>query len=67
MTKTRIYRHGDRLIRASHPSHVLAHIAAELGQPKVATQDDLEALLASGVKVEIVKPVQEELQTAAQD
>lgn len=56
--KTRVYRYKDRLIEASHPSHVIAHIAAELDKPRVASQDDLIELLGKGVKVEPVKPVQ---------
>ena len=64
-TTTRIYRWQDRLIRASHPSHVIAHVAQELDKPKVASQDDLEALLGQGVAVEVVKPMQTEIPAAA--
>lgn len=61
MPATRIYRWQDRLIRASHPNHVIAHVAQELDKPKVASQDDLETLLGKGVAVESVKPMQADL------
>lgn len=60
-TPTRIYRWQDRLIRAAHPSQVIAHVAEELDKPRVASQDDLEALLTKGVAVENTKPEQTEL------
>ena len=62
-TKTRLYRWGDRLIRASHPAHVIAHVAQELDKPRVATQEDLEELFGKGVKPEAVRPVQADLPT----
>lgn len=58
---TRIYRWQDRLIRASHPSHVIAHVAEQLDKPRIASQEDLEALLTKGVAVEVVKPVQQQI------
>lgn len=64
-TPTRIYRWQDRLIRATHPSHVLAFVAQGLDRPKVATQDDLEHLLGNGVKVESIKSEQQELASGA--
>lgn len=66
MIKTRIYRWKDRLVRASHPSHVTAHIAAELERPRVATQDDLAELLPKGVQVESIKPQQASIEGAAE-
>ena len=58
MTTTRIYRVNDgktdRLIRATHPGPALAHVAKSAFTVRVATQDDLEALFAAGVKVETV-------------
>lgn len=53
--QTRIYRYRDRLIRASHPSHVVAFVALELDKPRIASQEDLEDLFGRGVKVETVK------------
>jgi len=60
-TPTRIYRWQDRLIRATHPSHVLAFVAQGLDKPKVANQDDLEDLLGRGIKVETIRAEQHEL------
>ena len=58
MTTTRIYFIGAgdsaRLIRATHPGPALAHVAKAAFTVRVATQDDLEALFAAGVKVEAV-------------
>lgn len=62
-TKTRVYRWRDRLIEATHPSHVIAHIAAEMDAPRVATQADLLELLPKGTQVETVRPVQAEIPT----
>jgi hypothetical protein len=61
-TSTRIYKVGDRLVRAAHPSTALMHVARETHPVRVATQDDLEDLLAKGVKVETVRHEQAELQ-----
>ena len=36
-TPTRIYRWQDRLIRAAHPSQVIAHVAEELDKPRRTT------------------------------
>lgn len=44
-----------RLVRASHPSHALRHVAAEAFNVAVASQDDLVALLGDGVEVENIK------------
>lgn len=63
MAATLIYRWQDRLIRASHPSHVIAHVAEQLDKPRVATTDDLEALMPLGVRVESIKTSQQELIT----
>jgi hypothetical protein len=66
-TPTRIYRWQDRLIRASHPSHVIAHVAEQMDKPRVATTDDVEALLTKGVRVESVKGEQAELIAGSND
>lgn len=52
-----------RLVRASHPSHALRHVAADQLQVTVASQDDLVDLLGRGVPVETVKHEQHELPT----
>lgn len=53
---TRIYcvsdGNRDRLVRATHPSHALTHVARDTFKVRVATQGDLETLLPAGVKVE---------------
>lgn len=50
-----------RLVRASHPSTALMHVASSTYEVTVATQNDLEAMLGAGVKVEAIKPQQQEL------
>lgn len=67
-TPTRIYvvSHGgggERLIRASHPSHALMHAARSTFDVHVASQDELVALLERGVTVETIKAEQQELPT----
>lgn len=61
---TRIYRVavGDtvRLVRATHPSHAAQHVARDLITVRVATHDDLEALLPK-TPVEKLKAEQGEL------
>jgi hypothetical protein len=56
MNNTRIYAGtiGDktRLVRASHPSQVISHIAKDTIKVEVASQEQLVALVASGVQVE---------------
>ncbi len=52
-----------RLVRASHPSTALAHVANSLFEVAVATQNDLEELFSAGAKVESVKAQQQELPT----
>ncbi|WP_129448152.1 hypothetical protein [Methylibium sp. Pch-M] len=52
-----------RLVRASHPSHALRHVAADQLQVTVASQDDLIDLLGRGVAVETVRHEQAELPT----
>lgn len=62
---TRIYLvsvgENDRLIRATHPSHALMHVAREIAAVKVASQDDLVQCLADGIQVETIKAEQQEL------
>lgn len=66
-TTTRIYVvhsvavGGPRLVWASHPAHALRHVADSLFTVKVATQEELVALIGKGVKVESVGPEQQEL------
>jgi len=64
---TRIYTVSDgktdRLVRASHPSHALMHVARGAYSVHVSTQEDLETLLPAGVKVEDIKQEQGELPT----
>lgn len=50
-----------RLVRASHPSVALTHVARSEYDVRVATQNDLESLLPQGVKVEDVKAEQQKL------
>jgi hypothetical protein len=53
---TRIYKTltptGARLVRAANRAQAIAAVARDIIQAEVATQDDLVALLAQGVKVE---------------
>jgi len=55
-TTTRIYlvtiEQTDRLVRAAHPSQALMHVARGIATVKVASQDDLVARVAAGIKVE---------------
>jgi len=57
-TSTRIYiitqAEKWRLVRASHPSQALMHVAKDLLSVRVASQDDIVAALTLGVKVEDV-------------
>ena len=57
-TTTRIYiitqAEKWRLVRASHPSQALMHVAKDLLTVRVASQDDIVAALTLGVKVEDV-------------
>lgn len=52
-----------RLVRASHPSHALRHVAADSFEVKVASQDDLVAAFERGTKVETIAAEQHELPT----
>ena len=56
MTQTRIYKTmtptGARLVRATNRSQAIAAVARDIIKAEVATQDDLVALVAQGVKVE---------------
>jgi len=62
---TRVYlaEVGDkkRLVRATHPSPVSAHIARDMVKVRVATQDDLLACVKAGIEVETIKGEQQEL------
>ena len=66
-TATRIYvaevAGKQRLVRATHPSHVSQHVARDLIKVRVASHDDLEALLPKGTPVETIKAEQQELPT----
>ena len=53
----------DRLVRATHPSHALHHVARDIAMVKVPTQDELIDCLADGIKVEDIKQEQAELPT----
>ena len=50
-----------RLVRASHPSHALRHVAADSFACRVATQDDLIHGLSHGQQIETLKAEQQEL------
>lgn len=50
-----------RLVRASHPSTALMHVARDTYETAVATQNDLEELLSQGIKVESIKAEQQQL------
>ena len=56
MTQTRIYKAqtptGARLVRAANRAQAVATVARDIIKAEVATQDDLVALVAQGVKVE---------------
>lgn len=59
MNKTRIYRisdvhakHPDRLVEASTRSQAVRHVADDVFNSRVATQDDLVELVGKGAKVE---------------
>jgi hypothetical protein len=62
---TRVYRitigDNDRLVRASHPSQALMHVARDIASVCVASQQDLIDCLADGIQVEDIKPEQREL------
>jgi hypothetical protein len=57
MDNTRIYivGHGQeiRLVRASHRSQALSHVAKSLINVKVATQNELIEALQKGISIEI--------------
>lgn len=67
-TQTRIYRatigENDRLVRASHPSHVATHIARDLIRVRVASQSDLVECIGDGIPIEDIGPEQQELPDA---
>jgi H-NS histone family len=55
-TATRVYLvtigEHDRLVRASHPSRALMHVAKDIAKVGVASQDELIECLSDGIKVE---------------
>lgn len=63
--QTRVYRvtigENDRLVRATHPSHALMHVARDIAAVTVATQDDLIDCLKDGIEVESIKHEQQAL------
>lgn len=62
---TRVYRvtigENDRLVRASHPSHALMHVARDIASVCVASQQDLIDCLTDGIQIETIKHEQAEL------
>lgn len=66
-TQTRSYlaevNGARRLVRASHPATVSAHIAKDIVSVRVATTDDVAELVAAGCAVESIKHEQQQLQT----
>lgn len=58
-TPTRIYHVNVEgiayLVRAAHPSAALMHVARNIANVRVASQDDLVNCLADGIKVESAK------------
>lgn len=64
---TRIYYVADkatkkpRLVRASHPSVAVRHVAADAFDVRVASQDDLLSAFEAGVTVEKIAAEQQEL------
>lgn len=50
----------DRLVRATHPSHALMHVARDIAAVKVASQDALLQCFESGIKVETIAQEQTE-------
>ena len=53
---------SKRLVRATHPSTGLMHVAKNTFEVAVATQNDLEELLGAGVKVEHIRAEQTQLE-----
>lgn len=51
----------SRLVRASHPSNAMRHVAAGTFTVAVASQDELVKLLGEGAKVEEIKAEQQQL------
>lgn len=65
-SRTRIYAVKDktntvRLVKATHPSHALRHVAADSFSVDVASQDQLVELVSGGTAVETIKQEQIEL------
>ena len=50
-----------RLVRATHPSNALRHVAADQLQVAVASQEDLISCLRAGVVVESIAHEQTEI------
>lgn len=65
--QTRVYLvtigENDRLVRATHPSHALMHVARDIAHVKVAGQQDLIDCLQDGIEVESINAEQQELPT----
>lgn len=63
--QTRIYRiavgEKVRLVRAAHPSHAVQHVARELIDCRVASQDDLLDAFGKGIQPEAIRHEQAEL------
>lgn len=51
----------DRLVRASHPSTALQHVARDIATVRVASQEDLIDCLKDGVEVETINGEQQSL------
>lgn len=70
-TQTRVYiakiKAGDkivrRLVRASHPSHVTAHVARDMIDVAIPSQDELIEAVNEQIAVETIKPEQAPLIT----
>lgn len=50
-----------RLVRSTHPTHVLRHVAEDLFDVQVASQDDLVQLIGNGATVELPGGEQQEI------
>lgn len=50
-----------RLVRATHPSTAMQHVAKQAFDVRVATQNDIVVLIANGAQVESVRAEQQVL------
>ncbi|MFM2058427.1 MAG: hypothetical protein RLY71_2812 [Pseudomonadota bacterium] len=68
-TATRVYLvtigEHDRLVRASHPSRALMHVAKDIAKVGVASQDELIECLSDGIKVETASEAGDDAAPAA--